>query len=222
MTRSLSCISALVLALFLSAGCSRKYSLSASQLFAPATSLQQISFCNGAATQQAWYRCLVNGKFLIKKIHLSGLLLLKYDSSTKATRAVFTNELGYTFFDFSIRCPDSFSVNRIMPQFDKPYMIRALRQDIQLLLGMAQAPFSSCSSGNNLIWSASSMNDKAYFYTNDKGSKILQTDVVAKNQLKARILTTPAMIPGQLPDSFVVAHLKTNFRIEAKKIVHEE
>ncbi|MBS1614998.1 MAG: hypothetical protein JST06_02665 [Bacteroidetes bacterium] len=164
----------------------------------------------------------MNGKILFKNIHLSGLLLLKYDSNSHTTRAVFTNELGYTFFDFSLWCPDSFTVHRMMPQFDKPYLIHALRQDIQLLLGMAQPPFSSSQISDTLVYEAGSMGDQAYFFINKNSGKILHTDVVAKNHLKARIQTTPAMSPGHLPDSFAVAHLKTNFRIEAKKMEHEE
>src|SRR5438093_1041377 len=100
--------------------------------------LTRYSFYWGAESQRALYRCHVNGKFLFKKIHLSGLLLLKYDKETKSVRAVFTNELGYKFFDFEFNHFDSFTVHSIIHQFDKPVMVRTLRQDIDLLLALTQ------------------------------------------------------------------------------------
>src|SRR5207244_652148 len=51
-----------------------------------------------------------------------------------STRVVFQNEMGFAFFDFSWDKADSFSVKSILPQLDKPAVVRTLRKDIELLL----------------------------------------------------------------------------------------
>lgn len=79
------------------------------------------------------YRCVVDGKFLLKRFHLSGVLLFKaFDDGSQ--RAVFQNELGISFFNFKWDAQDSFSVTSIMPQLDKPAVVRTLRTDFELLL----------------------------------------------------------------------------------------
>src|ERR1700722_9245864 len=60
--------------------------------------------------------------------HLSGLLLLKKmpDSST---RIVFSNEMGFTFFDFEFSAGGDFKVYTIIKQMNKKPVIKTLRKD---------------------------------------------------------------------------------------------
>ena len=83
--------------------------------------------------QKELYRCVVDGHILFKKFHLSGLLFFKtFDDGS--TRAVFQNEMGFTFFDFKWDKADSFSVVSIIPQLDKPALVKTLKKDFNLLL----------------------------------------------------------------------------------------
>ena len=79
------------------------------------------------------YRCVVDGRFGIKKFHLSGLLLFK-KLENGTIRAVFQNEMGFTFFDFEWKEDNSFQVNKIIPQLDKEAVIKTLRKDFEMLM----------------------------------------------------------------------------------------
>src|SRR5436190_13751389 len=65
--------------------------------------------------------------------HLSGLLLVKAmpDSST---RLVFSNEMGFKYFDFEFSAAGDFKVYYILPQMDKAAVLTTLRKDFELLL----------------------------------------------------------------------------------------
>ena len=79
------------------------------------------------------YRCVVDGRVVFKRFHLSGLLLFK-KLDDGFTRVVFQNEMGFTFFDFQWDREDSFAVNHIIPQLDKAAVVRTLEKDLALLL----------------------------------------------------------------------------------------
>jgi hypothetical protein len=79
------------------------------------------------------YRCTVNGRILFNKFHISGILFFK-KVETGTVHAVFQNEMGYTFLDFEWDKNDSFKVNKIIPQLNRPALIRTLRKDFSLLL----------------------------------------------------------------------------------------
>jgi len=99
----------------------------------PAVRKTQTALWSRPVFTKELYRCMVDGRFLLKRFHLSGLLLFRQlpDSST---RVVFQNEMGFSFFDFAWDRHDSFSVKQIIPQLDKPAVIRTLEKDIRLLL----------------------------------------------------------------------------------------
>src|SRR5882762_1062440 len=64
--------------------------------------------------------------------YLSGLLLLKTmpDSSI---RIVFSNEMGFKFFDFEFASGGRFKVNYIIKQMNRRPVITTLRQDFSLV-----------------------------------------------------------------------------------------
>src|SRR5882724_10396029 len=65
--------------------------------------------------------------------HLSGLLLIKTlpDSSI---RIVFSNEIGFKFFDFEIKPDGGFKVFYVVKQMDKKPVIKTLKKDFELIL----------------------------------------------------------------------------------------
>ena len=69
----------------------------------------------------------------VRKTHISGLLLIKrmQDSSI---RVVFTNEMGFPFFDFGFGADSGFTVYQITPNMNKKYLITTLRKDFELIL----------------------------------------------------------------------------------------
>src|SRR5258708_8691675 len=71
--------------------------------------------------------------------YLSGLLLLKTmpDSSI---RMVFSNEMGFKFFDFQFASGGRFKVNYIIKKMNKKPVIKTLRKDFELLLMQSLDP----------------------------------------------------------------------------------
>ena len=69
----------------------------------------------------------------VTKYHLSGILFFKLmpDSST---RVLFTNEMGVKFFDFSFAKNGDFTKHYILDKMDKKVVVKALRNDLQLVL----------------------------------------------------------------------------------------
>ena len=65
--------------------------------------------------------------------YLSGLLLIKKmpDSST---RLLFSNELGFKFFDFEFSANGAFKVHYIFKKMDRKAVIKTLRKDFELVL----------------------------------------------------------------------------------------
>jgi hypothetical protein len=65
--------------------------------------------------------------------HLSGLLLIKKmpDSST---RMVFSNEIGFSFFDFEFKPAGDFKVYSVMKKLNKKSVIKTLQHDFELIL----------------------------------------------------------------------------------------
>ena len=65
--------------------------------------------------------------------HLSGLLLIKKmpDSST---RMVFSNEMGFKYFDFEFAADGNFKVYSIIKQMNRKAVLKTLRKDFELIL----------------------------------------------------------------------------------------
>jgi hypothetical protein len=78
-------------------------------------------------------KALYNTKVDVVGKHLSGLLLIKAmpDSST---RLVFSNEMGFKYFDFEFAAGGAFKVYYILPQMNKKPVLTTLRKDFELLL----------------------------------------------------------------------------------------
>jgi len=162
------------------------------------------------------YRCVVDGRFLFKRFHLSGLLFFKkLEDST--TRAVFQNEMGFTFFDFEWTANDQFRINHIIPQLDKPALIKTLQKDMNLLLMK-----------NLYVHSETVLqkNDEAYYRFNlDRGVVYY---IVKDNKLqrienagKTKVITISLLKKEgdkMMPASVIFEHHKANFTIELHKI----
>lgn len=160
------------------------------------------------------YRCKVDGRFLWKKFHLSGLLLIRKMEDAH-TRAVFSSEMGFTFFDFEWNEHDSFQVNQVIPQLDKPAVIRTLRKDFNLLFMKELDPATEVQTGKEGRVSRFTL-DKGYAYytARDEISRIENAgrSMVTSIELKGRATATG------LADTISIRHHKAHFTIDLVKI----
>jgi hypothetical protein len=151
--------------------------------------------------------------------HISGLLLIKrmQDSST---RIVFTNEMGFSFFDFGFAQDSGFSVYHIVPLMNKAALIKTLRKDFELIMFRNMDGNKSY----NLIDSSNIY----HAYPQEKGINYYITDVQCSRLIKMQRSSDkkPIMeaffydiLPGNSPDSISIRHLNFKFFISLKKIM---
>jgi hypothetical protein len=163
------------------------------------------------------YRCIVDGRAVFKKFHLSGVLFFK-KLDDGSTRAVFQNEMGFTFFDFEWDRNDSFKVNNIIPQLDKPAVIRTLSKDLNLLLMKRLNVASELAfRGDKDIYHRFTL-EKGYAYYIENSARLVRIDNTGKKTLVTRIELRGNQGPHELADSILFRHLKANFTIELNKI----
>jgi hypothetical protein len=65
--------------------------------------------------------------------HFSGLLLFK-KMDDSSMRIVFTNEMGFKFFDFGFDSSGGFTKYYVMAKMDKKAVVKTLRKDFEMLL----------------------------------------------------------------------------------------
>jgi hypothetical protein len=176
--------------------------------------------------QKQLYRCEVNGYFLFRKFHLSGLLYFKNLSDT-ATRVVFQNELGITYFDFGWNKKDSFQVFHIMEQMNKPALIKTLQKDFEIVLGkkISKNVVSQKSKTNQEYISRHAFYKGFvyYYWSKGKPDACFQIDYGTVKRPLVRFAFKPAALQNQagLPDSMSIRHYRAGFSIQLKKIPNE-
>jgi hypothetical protein len=150
--------------------------------------------------------------------HFSGILLIKFmpDSST---RIAFSNEAGFSFFDFGFGPDSGFSVYQITPRMNKKALINTLRKDFELILFRNMDPVKYYALTDSLL--------VYHAYPQKKGINYYITDANCQRLVKMQRASTvkpvmEAFLEGDSlnnsPDRILIHHLNFNFTIELKKI----
>lgn len=150
--------------------------------------------------------------------YLSGLLLIKKmpDSST---RILFSNEMGFKFFDFGFSKDSGFKVYYVLKKMNRKAVIKTLRKDFELVLM------------NNLDTSDAMLriDDKKkryYIFPQTKGYNAYITDSSGNELLRMEraskwkpVVTVLAKdYRNGLPDTIGITHHKFDFTISLKRI----
>ena len=149
--------------------------------------------------------------------HLSGLLLIKKmpDSST---RLVFSNEMGFSFFDFEFAADGKFKVYSITKQMNKKSVIKTLQHDFELILM------------NNLDNSKASVRTKDgltyfvfpqtkgfnYYITNQSGNNLVRMERASNKKTIVEAVMNNYV--GGIPDTIGISHKTFEFNIGLKRI----
>jgi hypothetical protein len=161
--------------------------------------------------KRALFRCSVNGHFLWKRFHLSGLLLFKKLGDT--TRVVFQNEMGFPFFDFQWDDKDSFSVISIEERLNRPALIRTLQNDFEMLLRMkldeTKVSWFTSKAGYE-TWFRYPRNNGYVFYISVNG-QYRRIDYGRKSSITT--ISFPLPTAG-LPEDIHISHHKAHFTID--------
>ncbi len=147
---------------------------------------------------------------------ISGILLFKTmpDSSI---RVVFSNEIGFKFFDFEFSADNGFKVFYIMDQMDKKAVIKTLRKDFELVLMRHTEP------GKGFILKDGQYNYFAfpqkkginYYVTDSACTRLVRMEKASKR--KPVVIALMQDFRNGIPDTIGISHKNFNFIIGLKR-----
>ena len=148
---------------------------------------------------------------------LSGLLVIK-KMPDSAMRVVFTNEIGFTFFDFEWPAEQGFVIHSIIPQLNRKPVIKTLRKDFEGMMMNTVAAFSSNvrTDGNLLYTVLNSGKDYYYYVTDSTFTSLVRMERGGKRK---KVLTVKMdAAEGKIPDSVTLHHHNFAFDIQLNKL----
>ena len=149
--------------------------------------------------------------------HLSGLVLIKkmQDSST---RMVFSNEMGFTFFDFEFTPDKNFKIFSIIKEMNKKAVLKTLRKDFELLLmdGLDMASASVRTSNGLIYYVFPQTKGFNYYITDSTGAKLVRMERVSKRKTVMQAIMRDYI--NGMPDTIGISHKTFNFTIGLKRI----
>ncbi len=163
--------------------------------------------------ERALYRTSVD---IVGK-HISGLLLIKTmpDSSI---RIAFSNEAGFSFFDFGFLPNNGFKIYQIVPDLNKKAVVKTLRKDFELILfrNREQTGRFTLRDSTSIYYGYPQSKGVNYYVTDTNCSMLLKMQRASKR----KPVMEAALFPGttEVPDSISIRHLNFNFAINLKKI----
>ena len=148
---------------------------------------------------------------------LSGVLLIK-TMADSSIRMVFSNELGFKFFDFGFSLDSGFKVYYILKQMNKPAVIKTLRKDFELVLML--------NIKNDHAYVLKDQAHHYYAFPQEKGINYYITDpgcsrlllMQRSSKRKAVVEAIMENYKNGLPDSIGISHKNFNFDIGLKRI----
>lgn len=149
--------------------------------------------------------------------HLSGLLLIKKmpDSST---RMVFSNEMGFTFFDFEFAANGDFKVHAIIKKMNRRSVIKTLQHNFELvLMNRLNKAAESVRSSDGLLY---------FIFPQTKGFNYYITDANANELIRMERASGKKVIvegimknySNGIPDTIGISHKTFEFNIGLKRI----
>ena len=165
----------------------------------------------------AFVSALYNTQVNVIGKHLSGLLLIKAmpDSSV---RMVFSNEMGFKFFDFGFAANGNFTVYSVIKQMDKKAVIRTLRKDFELvMMRHLDTATASVKRKNELFYySFPEGKEFTYYITNTGCNELVRIEKASKR--KTRVQVIMQHYTGGIPDTIGITHKNFNFNIGLKRL----
>jgi hypothetical protein len=166
--------------------------------------------------QDGWYHASVD----VVGNHISGLLLVK-NMPDSSTRVVFTNEAGLTFFDFGFLKDGGFNVINIIRQLDRAPVIRTLRKDFEMILGLPfrNASYRASINGDDVFYGVDQKKETAYFITTKDCASLRRLELGSARKRKVVVQITGNGYPR--PDSIKLVHNTFSMQIRLTRFEKE-
>ncbi len=147
--------------------------------------------------------------------HLSGLLIIKKmpDSST---RLVFSNEIGFKFFDFEFSADGKFKVYSVIKQMNKRSVLKTLRKDFELILMDHLENVSIRTENGLLYYVVPQTKGYNYYITDSLGNKLIRLERASKTKTVVEAFMENYI--NGIPDTIGISHKTFNFTIGLKRI----
>ena len=181
---------------------------------------KQMQPANGNVTtlqkfKPAFTVALYNTQVDVVGNHLSGLLIIKKmpDSST---RMVFSNEIGFKFFDFEFSADGKFKVYSVIKQMNKRSVLKTLRKDFELILMDHLENVSIRTENGLLYYVVPQTKGYNYYITDSLGNKLIRMERASKTKTVVEAIMEN-YIKG-MPDTIAISHKTFNFTIGLKRI----
>lgn len=197
-------------------------------LFACSASYKQMQTTTGQVNslkkfKPAFNVALYNTHVDVMGNHLSGLLLIK-KMPDSTVRMVFSNEIGFKFFDFEFSPNGAFKVYSVIKQMNKRSVLKTLRKDFELIL-MDRLDSSEVSihTNNGLIYYVFPKSKGYYYYITDSTSdKLVRMERASKKKTVVEAIMENYIFPpgsaNGIPDTIGITHKTFNFTIGLKRI----
>ena len=155
--------------------------------------------------------------------HLSGLLLIKKmpDSST---RMVFSNEMGFGFFDFEFKPDGNFKVYSIMKKLNKKSVIKTLQHDFELILmnNLDNSKVSVKTKDGLTYFIYPQSKGYNYYITNQSGNELVRMERASnKKTIVEAVIGNFGKVQNfakVAPDTIGISHKTFEFNIGLKRI----
>jgi len=149
--------------------------------------------------------------------HLSGLLLIKRMPDS-TIRMVFSNEMGFKYFDFEFGPGGNFKVYSIVKQMNKKPVIKTLRKDFELILmeRLDSAGASVRTSGGLLYYVFPQSKGYNYYITDSAGKELVRMERASRK--KTIVEAVMREYVNGVPDTIGISHKTFNFTIGLKRI----
>jgi hypothetical protein len=175
---------------------------------------------DGAALQKfkpAFGTALYSTKVDVVGNHLSGLLLIKKmpDSSI---RMVFSNEMGFKFFDFEFKANGEFKVYSVIKQMNKKSVLKTLRKDFELVLmnKMNAAEASTYIDKGMRYFAFPQVKGYNYYITDSSATNLISMQRASKRKTVVEAIMQH-YVEG-IPDTIGISHKTFSFTIGLKSI----
>jgi hypothetical protein len=191
-------------------------------LFACSPSYRQMQLATGNINKLCQFKpvfkvALYKTEVDVTGNHLSGLLLIKRmpDSSL---RMVFSNEIGFKFFDFEFKPNGDFKVYSIIKKMNRKAVLKTLKKDFQLILmeNIDSASLSVRKKDGNLYYIVPQKKGYNYYITDSTGSEL-----VCMQRASASKTVVEAIMKNYIngvPDTIGILHKTFDFTIGLKRI----
>ena len=149
--------------------------------------------------------------------HLGGMLLIKKmpDSST---RLVFSNEMGFKFFDFEFAPDGNFKVYSIMKQLNKKAVLKTIQKDFELILmeRLDSAALSIRTNNGLTYYVFPQTTGFNYYITDSTGNELVRMERASKRKTVVEAIMKD--YKNGIPDTIGISHKTFNFTIGLKRI----